>query len=107
MRSRRRSVRAGVVAGLVFAFVPMIGISPAHACSCVGGDDAQQYERADVVFRGTLPADTRTGGGHQPGDVVLTFAADRAYKGEVFAAQRVRTNGQGAACGLELSGAGP
>jgi hypothetical protein len=105
MRNHRLA-RAAVVGATAFALVPTIGISPAHACSCVGRDDAQSFEAADVVFRGTLPAGTVTGRGDSD-PVVLTFAADRVYKGTAYTAQKVSTSASGASCGLEISGAGP
>lgn len=105
-RARGRLARTGLVAGMAFAFVPLIGISPAQACSCAGAPEKEQFERADAVFKGTLPAGTRTGGGDSR-DIVLTFDATRVYKGKVAAEQRVRTSGSGASCGLEISGAGP
>jgi hypothetical protein len=102
----KRLARTGLVAGMAFAFVPMIGISPAQACSCAMSDDKEQFERADAVFKGTLPPGTQTGGG-QSDTITLTFDATRVYKGTVAAKQKVRTSGSGASCGLELSGAGP
>lgn len=99
--------RAAVVAAATFALVPTVGISPAQACSCVGWDDPQSFAAADIVFRGTLQAGPRPGRGDGSSPVVLSFAADRAYKGTVYAAQKVSTSASGASCGLEITGAGP
>lgn len=102
----KRLARTGLVAGMAFAFVPIIGISPAQACSCAGPDEKEHFQRADAVFKGTLPPGTQTGGG-QSDTITLTFDATRVYKGTVVAKQKVRTSGSGASCGLEISGAGP
>jgi hypothetical protein len=102
----KRLARTGLVAGMAFAFVPILGISPAQACSCVSSDEKEHFQRADAVFKGTLPPGTQTGGG-QSDTIMLTFDATRVYKGTVVAKQKVRTSGSGASCGLEISGAGP
>jgi hypothetical protein len=98
-----------LVGGLAFALVPVIGVSPAHACSCVAATEAQQFKRAGVVFKGTVTTRDMPGGDHHDGSagVLYTFAPSRVYKGTVLTAQPVHTARDGAACGVTLSGAGP
>ncbi len=48
--------KALLVGALTFAFVPFVGVSPAHACLCSGdGDDKTYFEEAEVVFSGDDP----------------------------------------------------
>lgn len=98
-----------LVGGLAFALVPVIGVSPAHACSCVAATEAQQFKRAGVVFKGTVAQREMPGGDHHDGSagVVYTFTATRVYKGKVLASQQVHTARDSATCGVALSGTGP
>ncbi len=108
--TRKRVGRAGVVAGFAFALVPFIGISPAHACSCVAGTDEDHLKNAEVVFKGTVEAVTDPPGGDVQSSadpVIYTFDVSRTYKGAVMDPQKVRTAQSSASCGLSLSGAGP
>ena len=46
--------RAVLVSALTITLVPVLGASPAFACSCAMATDKQHYKSADVVFKGTL-----------------------------------------------------
>lgn len=118
MGVRRTALKVGLAAGLAAGLVPALGVSSAHACNCVTDDDALFVRTADVIFTGTLLTQERIregdglldrlfGGAEYVDDVVLTFAADRVYKGTASARQQIRTPAQSPACGLELSGPGP
>jgi hypothetical protein len=98
-----------LVAGLTFALVPLVGVSPAHACSCVAATEDQQFKRAGAVFKGTVTARDMPGGAHHDGSagVIYTFAVSRVYKGTVLASQQVHTARDGATCGVALAGTGP
>lgn len=86
--------------------LPFLGTGPAYACGCRVASDAAHAKSADAIFTGTLPAESRLGVGSS-GPITITFATTRVYKGEVSATQPIVTAGDGAACGLELSGSGP
>ena len=72
----------------------------AYACSCVGMSTRTAYERADVVFLGTLTSKASTGWRSER-RTELRFKVSRAYKGSVYAEQVVRTPPDPAACGLD------
>ena len=103
-----RSVGKAVLAtGLVVGLTPVLGASPAYACSCVGGADSDQLRKwADVVFKGKVTAKSGTVDG--PGNtgaetVTYTFKPTRTYKGKVRIPQKVSTSGSSASCGVRLS----
>ncbi len=103
-----RSVGKAVLAtGLVVGLTPVLGASPAYACSCVApaGND-QLKEWADVVFRGTVKS--KTGSVDGPGStgaetVTYAFSVSRTYKGKVRVPQKVTTAGSSATCGVRLT----
>ncbi|MFQ1002095.1 hypothetical protein [Modestobacter sp. SSW1-42] len=84
---------------------------PASACSCALQSSAEQVERADVVFTGTLVS--REVVHPVPGVVgsddpaVHVFAVDTVLKGTASAQQEVVSADSSASCGLALSGDGP
>jgi hypothetical protein len=76
---------------------------PASACGCVyAAEDPIQFERAAVVFVGTVVDDRRRGSTR-----TLTFAVERVFKGAATSQQQVRTHVEPATCGLQLDGPGP
>ena len=83
----------------------------ASACSCAPATPAEQVERADVVFTGTLVS--REVVHPVPGVVgsddpaVHVFAVDAVLKGTASAHQEVVSADSSASCGLDLSGDGP
>ena len=83
----------------------------ASACSCVPATPAEQLDRADVVFTGTLVS--REVVHPVPGVVgsddpaVHVFAVDTVLKGTAAAQQPVVSADSSASCGLDLSGDGP
>lgn len=107
--------KAVLVSALTLALVPVLGPSPAYACSCEARTQAQLYRSSDVVFKGTVKkSTTRT---------VTTYSADglaasyygstthvlkpsRVYKGDVRPRQKVRTD-SGSSCAFDLKGTGP
>lgn len=76
--------------------------APAYACTCRPSTEAEQLERASVVFLGTVSDDRASGDTR-----TYTFAVSRVYRGQVETLQPVLTHVQSSACGLELTGAGP
>lgn len=98
------AVRAAVSA-LGFALVPVLGANPAMACSCIQSTEQENYERADVVFKGTM--DDARATNDQFGDRVFVFTPSTTYKGKATAPQKVSTAGNSAACGVDLTGSGP
>ncbi|MGY1856442.1 hypothetical protein [Modestobacter sp. SYSU DS0290] len=82
--------------------------SPASACSCTTADTAEQFDRADAVFTGTLVSREVLRPGGSSGDPALhVFAVDTLHKGVASARQQVVSACSGASCGLELTGDGP
>ena len=76
---------------------------PAYACSCAYAPDNPELVRmADVIFVGTKVGDRTLGNTR-----TYTFTVDRVYKGQAHATQKLTTQAQGPACGLELNGSGP
>jgi hypothetical protein len=103
-RSAVGNGRRGLLVGaLTLAAVPLVGASPALACSCTEASDAAHFDRAEVVFKGTLPEHLNPG----PYEGVVTFAASRVYKGAVSAREQVETGISDASCGWQLHGPGP
>lgn len=104
--------RIVLVSALTMTLVPILGASPAFACSCRGGSDQEHYQRAEVVFKGTLrkttPPKPRPDGLRSSTDpAVYEFLPSRVYKGEGASPTRVSSAVSGANCGLEISGRGP
>ncbi|UGY94923.1 hypothetical protein [Streptomyces gobiensis] len=89
---------AMVVAAVVIPLGAVLTAGPAYACSCVPSGESVYFGRADAVFSATL-TDRR--------EATLTFEVTEVYKGDVHALQQVATADSAAACGLEISGAGP
>jgi MYXO-CTERM domain-containing protein len=88
--------RAGImVAASVSALSALLGSRPAHACECVGSEDARDFAaQADVVFEGQLErVDVRA-------EVTFNhFRVFRYWKGNLDAEVAVITDG-GEACGI-------
>jgi hypothetical protein len=91
-----------LLGALIFVAVPIVGAAPAYACLCTEDADRAHYERAEVVFEGTLPV--RPPGTRYSG--VATFSPTRVYKGPVLPAQPVET-GTADSCGWEPVAPGP
>jgi hypothetical protein len=85
----------GLVAGVL-----VVG-SPAHACSCAPTDLERWLPEADGAFVGRWADRAVVGNGF----AAVTFEVERVVKGSFGPKAIVRTNEQGAACGLELLGA--
>ena len=83
----------------------------ASACSCVAATTAEQVERADVVFTGTLVSREvvpRVPGLRSSDDpAVHVFAVQTVLKGTASARQEVVSADSSASCGLALAGDGP
>ena len=104
-RTTRRPVRPVALAmlGLSLAAGVVLGAaSPASACSCGSMDLAASLPEAEGAFVGTYSDRTAIGDGR----VAFTFQVERVVKGEFGPTAIVRTNADGASCGLELSGDG-
>lgn len=99
-----------VVLGLAVFVVPLVAAPPAYACSCASFTDKQYFERADLVFTGTLVdrEEPPSGGTVSSADpVTLTFEVERVYKGSAVRDLDLTTARSSASCGLELEGRGP
>ncbi|MGQ0464846.1 MAG: hypothetical protein ACT4QG_05960 [Sporichthyaceae bacterium] len=99
------AVRAAAVSALGFALVPVLGANPAMACSCIQSTEQENYDRADVVFRGTM--DDVEAANDRFGARVFVFTPSTTYKGKTTTPQKVSTAGDSAMCGVDLTGAGP
>lgn len=99
--------KAVLATGLVVGLTPVLGASPAYACSCVApGSDEQLRKWSDVAFKGKVTA--KSGVVDGPGNigietVTYTFKPTRTYKGKVRIPQKVSTSGSSASCGVRLS----
>jgi hypothetical protein len=103
---------AGLLSAAVTAAVVVFILAmpqEALACSCAELDDTEAFERADVVFTGTLTEIITPGG-----DLVVSsdperfvFVVDDVFKGQAQSSQSVVTARDGASCGLEIGGPGP
>ena len=104
----RRLVGATIVAAMA-AVLMVVSASPAYACSCAGGTDAEALARADAVFAGELVETRRPSGPEfsSTDPMRLVFDVEVVYQGTVRARQSVVTAVSGASCGLELQGTGP
>jgi hypothetical protein len=83
--------------GLVFA----AGAPASAACDCKQGDLAQQVERADVIFIGTIDQVDVQGNDH-----TYDITASRAYQGSPERSTQVVSAGGRNACGLGELGVG-
>ena len=101
---------------LVLGALALLGagwaVAPAaSACSCVAATTAEQVERADVVFTGTLVSREvvpRVPGLRSSDDpAVHVFAVQTVLKGTASARQEVVSADSSASCGLALAGDGP
>lgn len=99
------AVRAAAVSALGFTLVPVLGANPAMACSCIQSTEQENYERADVVFKGTM--DDARATNDQFGERVFVFTPSTIYKGKAAKPQKVSTAGNSSACGADLTGGGP
>jgi hypothetical protein len=94
--SVRRAVRLAVGWALVAGIV--VAGSPAFACSCVQMDLATRLPEVDGAFIGTFvereTVDERR--------VAITFQVERVIKGEFGPRAIVRSDADGASCGLEF-----
>ena len=106
-----RRVLTTVLVSSVLLLTSWVAPAPASACSCAGGTTAEQFDRADAVFTGTLlsrEVQHPAGAVHGSDDpAVHVFALDVRYKGTASARQQVVSPDSGASCGLELTGDGP
>ncbi|MGQ0464847.1 MAG: hypothetical protein ACT4QG_05965 [Sporichthyaceae bacterium] len=119
MPATRLVARAVLVSALTVTLVPVLGASPAFACSCAGYSEDSQAKRdkryledADVVFKGTLlkvtPPKPRKGGVSYSADpATYEFEVGRVHKGIAYERTNVSSAQSGASCGIELSGPGP
>ena len=95
---------ARLAAALLLACLGLVTTvsAPASAeCTCKQGQLAQQVERADVVFIGTVEAVDAEGQDH-----TYSITASRAYQGEPERSTTVASAGGRNACGLGELGVG-
>ncbi|MGQ0632008.1 MAG: hypothetical protein ACT4P1_13300 [Sporichthyaceae bacterium] len=104
-------VRALLLLALVFAAIPLLGVSAAQACDCAQPTDAAALDRASHVFTAdlddTVYPEKPPEASSSLDPAIYTFSVDRVFKGDVVEDQRVRSVRDGASCGLELRGDGP
>jgi hypothetical protein len=96
-RSRRRGVRGFALLLLVGAGI-VVAAPTAGACSCAQIDLTSSLAGADGAFVGTY-VDRDVIGEQQ---VAITFEVERVAKGTFGPTAIVRTNADGASCGLEF-----
>ncbi|PWK86364.1 tissue inhibitor of metalloproteinase [Lentzea atacamensis] len=91
---------------LTAALLVGVFVSPASACSCAIETEAEQYQRADHVFTGTVRQKTvERGHKADPFDDLHRYAVrvHKVLKGEVPRHVNVITTVQSAMCGIELT----
>lgn len=101
-----RTGRALLASGFAIGVLPVLGANPAYACSCLQASDQQLYKQSDVIFKGKVtrtqfPPDYENNINASP--IIYTMKATRDYKGKVRPTMKVRTAGNSALCGVELS----
>ena len=97
MRTLTSARRSAVVSVLAFLLV-VAGAQVAHACSCLIGDPRDALHRSDGAFVGTLVERTEV----DEQTSIFTFEVETAVKGTIGATIDVRSNSNGASCGLEV-----
>jgi hypothetical protein len=101
------ALRAGLVLSLVIAGLMVgwvVGTLPAHACSCVMGNPAQQFAGAEAVFLGEVVSREKTDSDWQR---LYTIEVTRVFKGDVAPVQEVvAVWDNGGSCGIRLPKAG-
>jgi hypothetical protein len=90
--------RLRILAVLVLLAGSVVVAAPARACSCVPMDLERRIPRAEGAFVGTYVDRHTVGDGH----AAWTFDVERVVKGSFGPTAIVRTNLDGAACGIEL-----
>jgi hypothetical protein len=78
------------------------GVDRASACSCLATDDTAAFERAEVVFQGSLVETDLTGidSPSTSGVVALRFEVATVFKGDAAIRQAVLTPGDSSSCGF-------
>jgi hypothetical protein len=91
------------VATLLLAGPILLDLSPAAACSCIGGTRQQLLDRSDVVFTGELIqlVPFSRGGEQGPPMSYFRFRTDQVFKGVVGDEIEVVATRGGAACGFD------
>ena len=93
-------IRTLLAYSVVFAVAALAAaVEPARACSCIQPDPWIFLKQADGAFVGRLTGKEDL----DEGRARLTFAVERAVKGEIGASVQVVTANNGAACGIEAS----
>ncbi len=96
MRVVRPLLATAVMATVFVLSTPTVG-----ACSCATSTDQESFDRADVVFAGTVVSSEVI----SEELAVWTFAVEGVYKGAARQTELVYSHPDGATCGIEL-GAG-
>jgi hypothetical protein len=78
----------------------LVFAAAASACSCALVPEKQRYRQADAAFVGRLVS-VRMVEGDRYGEAVFRFRVGRSYKRNLKDFVRVRSNTQGASCGIE------
>ncbi|MGQ0632011.1 MAG: hypothetical protein ACT4P1_13315 [Sporichthyaceae bacterium] len=107
-----RAIRTALVVVLAAGALPLVTASAAQACSCMASDEISNFERAGVVFKGSIEAATSSarqerGKPATTSGITYIFTPATTYKGETLDPQQVFTPADSAACGVELDGDGP
>ncbi|MGQ0626039.1 MAG: hypothetical protein ACT4PP_15505 [Sporichthyaceae bacterium] len=108
----RYLIRVTLVLVLATAALPMMSADAAPTCMCRDSDELGNFERAGVVFKGTVETVTSSaikerGKPTQLSGRYYTFTPTKTYKGETVDPQTVFTAGDNASCGVDLDGSGP
>ena len=104
-----RKYGALILVAAVFCAILAVTPRTAHACSCEFRPLSEYADDVELAFAGRqlrriVPASNEDA--WKLGSVTLVFQVDRVYKGRAGPQVGLRTNAGGAACGLDLSGAG-
>ena len=97
MRTLTSTRRSAAVAVLAFLLV-LVGAQAAHACSCFIGDPRDALHRSDGAFIGTFVGRTEV----DDQTAIFSFDVETAVKGTIGTTIDVRSNSNGASCGLEV-----
>jgi hypothetical protein len=87
-----------LLAAAVMSTVFVLSTPTAGACSCATSTDQESFDRADVVFEGTVVSSEVI----SDRLAVWTFAVDGVYKGAARQTELVYSHPDGESCGIEF-----
>ncbi|MBD2775407.1 hypothetical protein [Iningainema tapete] len=99
MKLLRRGISVLCTASATSGLMLLLSIQTAVACKCVVSTDEEYFERADVVFTGTVKANNNSEVGSR--GTVWSFIVDEVLKGNVAQLQEIISFGN--SCGISFS----